>query len=514
MSSNPSADVSGAVDRRPRWSPRTWSLRARLLVGQVMLLAVVCVVIGTVTTLALQTFLVNQLDDQLVDAGHRSVAISDGTFPPPPDGRPEHTSSGPGPDFLDAPGQPPGTVGAVVNGGVATESGVLTTSGGRAALSDAARDEIAAIPTDSQPHTVNLEGVGSYRLLATTTRQGEVIVTGLSLSDVDETLLRTMLIFIVVAGLALVAATTAGVLVIRRALQPLTRVAAAARDVADLQLDRGEVTLPVRVPESDTNSRTEVGQLGAALNRMLEHISSALSARQASETRARQFVADASHELRTPLSAILGYTQLARRESARVPDRVAHAMGRVESEAGRMTNLVEDLLLLARLDSGRPLEQEQVDLTRLAVDAVSDAHVAGPDHQWNLDLPDEPILVTGDSARLHQVLANLLANARTHTAPGTSVTTSLSVDKSNNAVLTVTDDGPGIPPELEPEIFERFARGDTSRSRRAGSTGLGLAIVAAVMKSHGGTIGAQSIPGHTVFTATLPNCARFLPPEG
>ena len=237
------------------------------------------------------------------------------------------------------------------------------------------------------------------------------------MSNVDATMIRMLVIFGIVTVIALAAATTAGVVIIRRALAPLRRVAQTASEVVDLPLDRGEVELPVRVPESDANPATEVGQLGSALNRMLDHIAAALSARQASETRVRQFVADASHELRTPLAAIRGYTELTQRMG---DDReaVAHAMSRVASETERMTRLVEDLLLLARLDSGRPLEREPVDLSRLAVDAVSDAHVAGPDHQWELDLPEEPVVVPGDAARLHQVLTNLLANARVHTGAG------------------------------------------------------------------------------------------------
>lgn len=262
--------------------------------------------------------------------------------------------------------------------------------------------------------------------------------------------------------------------------------------------------MPVRVAAADTNPRTEVGQLGIALNRMLDHIAGALSARQASETRVRQFVADASHELRTPLTAIRGYAELAQRDQHDVPEQVAHAMGRVESEAQRMTSLVEDLLLLARLDSGRPLGHEPVDLSSLAIDAVSDAHIAGPDHSWNLELPDEPVTVLGDPARLHQVLVNLLGNARTHTGPGTSVTTSIALDAAGGAVLAVVDDGPGIPPELVSNVFERFARGDTSRSRKAGSTGLGLAIVDAVVKAHNGSIAVDSAPGRTEFRVHLP----------
>jgi two-component system OmpR family sensor kinase len=284
-------------------------------------------------------------------------------------------------------------------------------------------------------------------------------------------------------------------------LAPLRRVAQTATEVVDLPLDRGEVQLPVRVAEPDANPATEVGQLGSALNRMLDHVSAALSARQASETRVRQFVADASHELRTPLAAIRGYTELTQRMG---DDReaVAHAMSRVASETERMTRLVEDLLLLARLDSGRPLEREPVDLSRLALDAVADAHVAGPDHRWELDMPDEPVMVVGDEARLQQVLANLLANARVHTGPGTVVTTRLSAEPSCS-VLRVTDNGPGIPDPLASEVFERFARGDSSRSRNGGSTGLGLSIVAAVVKAHHGTITVDSAPGRTEFTVRL-----------
>jgi two-component system, OmpR family, sensor kinase len=286
-------------------------------------------------------------------------------------------------------------------------------------------------------------------------------------------------------------------------LAPLTRVAATARRVANLPLDRGEVELPVRVSERDANPNTEVGQMGSALNRMLDHISTALSTRQASETRVRQFVADASHELRTPLTAIRGYAELAQRRRDEVPPEVAHAMGRVGSEAERMTHLVEDLLLLARLDSGRPLELGQVDLSELAIDAISDAHIGGPDHDWRLDLPDEPVVVPGDGARLHQVLVNLLANARVHTPAGTTVTLSLRAE-DRVARLSVTDNGPGVPAALQSEVFERFARGDSSRSRHSGSTGLGLAIVAAVIKAHHGTIAVHSVPGSTEFTIRLP----------
>jgi two-component system OmpR family sensor kinase len=483
---------------------QAWSLRFRLLVGQVIVLAVVCIGIGAATELALYRYLVAQLDTQLRDASQRSVRI---IGEPPTAPWRHHQRSfprpGPGPVFLDAPGQPVGMLAAVTGQGGAIEAGYLTTAGGRAALTDAARAELGALPVNRPPATINVDGLGRYRVVAAFARRGgDVVITGLSMSDVDATMIRVLLIFGVVTVIAVAAATTAGIVIIRRALAPLGRVAQTAGEVVDLPLDRGEVALPMRVLESDANPRTEVGQLGSALNRMLDHIAAALSTRQASETRVRQFVADASHELRTPLAAIRGYTELAQRVGDD-SDAVAHAMSRVQSETERMTHLVEDLLLLARLDSGRPLERESVDLSRVAVDAVSDAHVAGPDHQWELDLPEEPVVVLGDAARLHQVLTNLLANARVHTSPGTVVTTRLESD-GTHAALSVCDNGPGIPERLQSEVFERFARGDTSRSRKGGSTGLGLAIVSAVVKAHSGTITLDSAPGHTDFTVRLP----------
>ncbi|WP_204080291.1 sensor histidine kinase [Mycobacterium riyadhense] len=484
---------------RPARAPRVWSLRLRLLVGQVVVLVIVCVGIIGATELALHHHLLAQLDSQLAGTSYRSALMY------PERRRDAHIffRPGPGPRFLDAPGQPAGMVGAVVNKGETVDAGYLTSSGARAALTPTAQAQLEQIAGSRTPVTLNLDGLGRYRVVAAPSRNGgDVIVTGLSMANVDATMFRMLIIFGIVTLVAVVAATTAGIVIIRRALAPLRRVAQTASEVVDLPLDRGEVQLPVRVPEPDANPYTEVGQLGSALNRMLDHIAAALSTRQASETRVRQFVADASHELRTPLAAIRGYTELTQRMGDD-PEAVAHAMSRVASETERITRLVEDLLLLARLDSGRPLEREPVDLSRLAVDAVSDAHVAGPDHQWELDLPAEPVVVPGDAARLHQVVTNLLANARIHTGAGTVVTMRLTTEPAHS-VLQVIDNGPGIPKALQSEIFERFARGDTSRSRKGGSTGLGLAIVSAVVKAHNGTITVNSSPGHTEFAVRLP----------
>jgi two-component system OmpR family sensor kinase len=273
-----------------------------------------------------------------------------------------------------------------------------------------------------------------------------------------------------------------------------------------------------------------VGRVGAAFNRMLFHVERALGRRAESEARLRSFAADASHELRTPLSAIRGYAELALRHPGPVPEDVTHALTRVQSESARMSVLVDDLLLLARLDAGRPLEQQPVDLSRLAIETTSDARVARVDHRWRLELPDEPVLVQGDQHRLHQVMANLLSNAGKHTPPGSTVSVALTVDPRTSremeysegtaalqrgappqgprVELSVTDDGPGIPPELLPELFERFSRADTSRARDANaagkSTGLGLAIVDAVVIAHGGCIAVTSQPGRTRFAITLP----------
>jgi two-component system OmpR family sensor kinase len=270
-----------------------------------------------------------------------------------------------------------------------------------------------------------------------------------------------------------------------------------------MPLERGEVALGPLVSERDADPRTEAGQVGAALNRLLGSVDAALNARHASETRVRQFVADASHELRTPLAAIRGYAELTRRHRSELPVDTAYAMTRVESEAARMTSLVEDLLLLARLDAGRPLERVPVDVTSLVVDAVSDAHAVSQDHQWELDLPSEPVEVEGDPERLHQAVANLLTNARTHTPAGTHVSVRIRRER-NDCVISVVDDGPGIPPDLLPDVFERFARGDSSRSRAAGSTGLGLAIVSAIVAAHAGRVSVESRPGRTEFVLRLP----------
>ncbi|HEY3010938.1 MAG TPA: HAMP domain-containing sensor histidine kinase [Micromonosporaceae bacterium] len=492
MSSSQPTETHGPAVRR--WPARPWSLRARLLAAILALVAVVCLVIGVATTVALRHFLIGQLDTQLAAASARTAG------PPPPRHQADDDRD------LFPPGQAAGTMGVRIANGRVQAQGVLDPGGVEQSLTAEQLAMLTALPTDGKARTQGLDELGDYRVVATRAPDGDVLVTGLPMSGVHETVWNVVAIEIAVIGGGLLVAGAVGAGIVRISLRPLRRVAATASRVAELPLDRGEVALSVRVPNGDTHPGTEVGQVGSAFNRMLGHVAGALSARQASEMRVRQFVADASHELRTPLAAIRGYAELTRRGRETLPPDIAHALRRVESESDRMTELVDDLLLLARLDSGRPLDRERVDLSRLAVDAVGDAHVAGPDHRWLLDVPEDEVCVPGDAARLHQVLANLLANARTHTPPGTKVTTALTVD-GDHAVLSVVDDGPGIAAQAQPEVFERFVRGDSSRSRAAGSTGLGLAIVAAVVEAHGGTVELESPPGHTEFAVRLPRDA-------
>jgi two-component system OmpR family sensor kinase len=469
-----------------------WSLRRRLVVGIVGLLAVVSVVVGVSSVVALRQSLVARLDEQVVDAAARAAGPLFG---------------GQG----DEPGNRIGTLVLRQVDGVVVRAEYVTESGEDVELTDGQIARLLALDVREQPVSVDLGDLGEFRVVArerpapgdTTT------IAGLSTADVSATTTNLALIFVLVTFAALLIAALAGTQVVRVALRPLGRVAATARRVAELPLARGQVTLAERVPESDP--RTEVGQVGAAFNRMLEHVESALRSRQESEEKVRQFVADASHELRTPLASIRGYSELTRRSGLELPDDIVYALARIESESVRMTSLVEELLLLARLDAGQELVHGTVDLVPLLADAVSDAHAASPEHHWRVEAADQPVVVVGDANRLHQVVGNLLANARVHTPAGTTVTVSVTTDgpasDGGAAVLTVADDGPGIPADLQPVLFERFARGDASRTRATGSTGLGLAIVAAVIEAHHGSVTVQSRPGATRFIVRLPLAA-------
>lgn len=476
-----------------------WTLRKQLVLAVVALLALAAVVIGTASVLSVQAVLLERVDNQLTAATSRSSGAadepSDGSFPPPD--RP------PVPDFIGAPGQSAGTLGAIIDGGAVRYAGYTDAAGTLLPLTEEQVEALLPLEIGADPVTIDLPGdLGSYRLAAVETRGGALVV-GLPLADLQFTVSQ---LAIGIAGISLAVLALAGAaayLIVRLALRPLERVAKTASDVSELPLDRGEVALAVRVSDDDADPRTEVGQVGASINRMLGHVAAALGARQASENKVRAFVSDASHELRTPLSSIRGYAELTRRSGEELPEDATYALGRIESEAVRMTAIVEDLLLLARLDEGRELAKDPVELSALLTAAVSDAQAASPDHEWHLDLRDAPVMVEGDSQRLMQVVANLLGNARVHTPAGTRVVAGLQV-VDGQARISVTDNGPGIDPAVLDSVFERFVRGDVSRQRASGGTGLGLAIVAGVVDAHGGTVSVESGPGRTEFRVTLP----------
>lgn len=454
------------------------SLTSRLVLTTVVLVLAVSMLLGAATTLAMRSYLRDQLDHQVEQALR---------LPP---------AGGPGAEV--------GMVRAIVPDG-GSPRGDIVQPGARAEVSGAALEELVDVPADGTAHSVSVSGLGDYRVIAVDAGGGTVVV-GLPEDDVSATLNRLMSLELLFALLATVAGGVVALVVVRRQLRPLREVAATAHAVAERPLATGAVDLTERVPDHLTDEHTEVGQVGAALNTLLAHVETSLEARHRSEQQVRQFVADASHELRTPLATIAGYTELARRRPGD-PAVVRTALDKVEEESGRMTSLVEDLLLLARLDAGRPLEREPVDLTRLAVEAVSDARVVDPGRHWRVDIPDElvdaPAVVTGDGLRLHQVIANLLANARKHTPPGTTVTVAVRRDG-----FAVHDDGPGFPPDLVDHAFERFARGDAARTRGAEvGVGLGLALVDAIVTAHGGRVTLSSAPGDT--TVTVAGLTRF-----
>jgi two-component system, OmpR family, sensor kinase len=511
----------GEPGRRPtpfqRWLGRR-TLRGRLIAGLLALLAVACGAIGLVTYVGLQHGLMSQLDQQLGAASTRYGTCLEAGAPDT-----DHGNGGNGQsqnaqpakdsdhDNDNIPGAPQAcgdqqggqTFSAALDG---DKVFYPTVANGRCSLNQADLTALKTLKGTTQPKTVSFSSLGPYQLMASPAKDGTTVITGLPLGPAQNILRDVELTEAIVFGATLILTGLLGTGFVRLSLRPLRRVAATAARVTELPLASGEVTLAERVP--DANPRTEVGQVGMAFNRMLGHVESALGRRAASEARLRRFAADASHELRTPLAAIRGYAELALRHPGPVPADIEHALQRVESESERMSVLVDELLLLAQLDAGRPLAQEPVDLTRLAIDATSDARVAASNHRWLLELPDEPVMVRGDEHRLHQVLANLMSNAARHTPKDTVVTVALAVGEAPGTVeLSVTDDGPGVPPELQPTLFERFVRGDSSRARGSGgaaSTGLGLAIVDAVTAAHGGRVRLESRPGRTRFVITLP----------
>lgn len=495
----PGTTGRGANDLR-RGPLAGWTLRRRLVVSILGLFALVMLGSGIVLSHLLQGALQRELDARVMSSAARVLG------PGGPGGHPDRDGDG-GADGRRGDGRLlADMLVVVVDGSTVRTNTVTTTDGQSQTLNPQQVQALLQAGLSNRPTTVDLGGsFGPYRLVGVDS-SGTRVVTGLPLTPMLAAVHQMRLI---TAGLTLLGFVLVGLgtaWVVGRALRPLQRVASTATRVSQLPLSSGEVSVTERVPSRDTDPRTEVGQVGAALNGLLEHVDSSLRVRQESETRLRRFVADASHELRTPLSTVRGYTELSLRDPDLSTD-LRRSLQRVESESGRMATLVEDLLLLARLDAGRGLDQDTVDLSMLLIETLSDARVAGPEHHWRLDLPEDAVEVVGDRARLTQVLVNLLANARRHTPPGTTVTGSVR-PAGDHAVITVEDDGPGIAPELMPTLFERFSRGDSARTRTHGSTGLGLSIVDAVVTAHRGQISVESHPGLTRFELWLPLSAQ------
>jgi len=484
----------------PRWLPR--SLRRQLLLGVLAVVSVVLVTVGIVSVLSLRSYVTAMSDSDVADSlnalGHSYTKYRSG----------ERASSTPpvAQAMLQFTDQTPGNLIVVLHNGAVLGSAVFSEAEARPAPADVVRAIEAQTWIDGPPRTERLGSLGSYRV-DSRVDGSDILIAGVSLNLADRIIARKQVTTtaLVAAALAVTAGLT--VWVVGYTLRPLRRLAATAAEVAAMPLTDGDQRISVRVRPQDTDPDNEVGIVGHTLNRLLDNVDSALAHRAESDLRMRQFITDASHELRTPLAAIQGYAELTRQDSSALPPTTEYALARIESEARRMALLVDELLLLSRLGEGEDLQTEDVDLAELVINAVNDAAVAAPTHHWVKELPDEPVWVRGDHARLHQLVSNLLGNARVHTPPGVTVTTGITCHRGGPekpyVELTVADDGPGIAADLLPRLFERFVRADKSRSDGSG-IGLGLAIVSSIVKAHHGSVTAESADGRTVFRVRLP----------
>jgi two-component system, OmpR family, sensor kinase len=468
------------------------SLRARLLIAVAAVALVGLLFADVATYTALRRFLVDRVDESL-DAAHGPLVRS--LYGPP----------GRGPNPADAGALAAAAPGAFVELRAAdglvlvsqSTRGEFTTSRPRLPKRVSELDVSSDDPTAFFTVDSARGGSSDFRVRAERLADDSLLMVALPLDDVDSTLQRLLWIEVIVTAAVLLGAVGLGLWLVRVGLRPLRNIESTAANIAG-----GELSL--RVAPAD--ERTEVGRLGIALNTMLERIEDAFAKQQASEERLRRFVADASHELRTPVSAVGAYAELFERGAQQRPDDLARVLRGVRVETSRMQALIEDLLLLTRLDEGRPLERQPVELVGLAGEAVEAAQTIGG--EWPLSLEaDEPVEVTGDRMRLREVLDNLLANVRTHTPPGTPSTVRVDAQGSE-AILEVTDEGPGLDADDAARVFERFYRADPSRARDRGGTGLGLAVVAALVEAHGGRVELDTSPGSgATFRVRLPLAA-------
>ncbi len=492
----PWPEAPPAASPVPRRPPR-FSLRARLLLAVTVVALVGLVVADIATYAALKTFLVDRIDSSL-DTANRPLTnlLIEQTQPPRNFGsdaanRAALAAAAPG-AYVDWK-SPDGT--SILSGSTRGQYTTATPSLPAEISGLHGVDDVRYFTVDSRR-----EGGPSFRVRAEQLQDGSTLMVALPLDEVNRTLHQLVVIELVVSGAALLAAILLGLWLVRIGLKPLRDIESTASSIAN-----GDLSL--RVAQDD---RTEVGRLGASLNIMLGHIEQAFAKQATSEEQLRRFVADASHELRTPLSAVSAYAELFERGAHERPADLARVMRGIRVETARMQMLIDDLLLLARLDEGRPLASEPVDLVAVLDDAVDAARAVGPD--WPITLDAVPAAeVTGDPMALRQVIDNLLANVRTHTPSGTRTVVSVRVE-SSQAVLAVADEGPGLDPEEATRVFERFYRVDASRSRERGGSGLGLAVVDSIVSAHGGRVEVESSPGEgATFRVHLPLAARNEP---
>jgi two-component system, OmpR family, sensor kinase len=467
---------------------RPLSLRARLVIGLIVLSAVGLMAAGAVTYTSVRSFLLDRTDQSLEDSSRGVERVLLGGGCRAEGGRPLPGTS-PG-DFVQLQSADREVLCSLQIADFSAPAASPPQLPATIALPPGADD-----PERASYFTVDArEGEGRYRVRASSALGTDAtVVVATSLRDVEATLHRLLLIELLVTAAVLAALAALALWVVRLGLRPLAAIGDTAAAIAAGDLSR-------RVDRAEP--RTEIGRLGLALNAMLGKIESAFEAQAASERKLRRFVADASHELRTPLAAVRAYAELFGRGADRRPDDLARSMEGIGRESERMTSLVDDLLLLARLDEGRPLAREPVELEDVVREAVETARTVEPDRPIELEAAHATVL--GDRHRLRQIVDNLLGNVREHTPAGTPVHVRVA-SSDGQAVIEVEDSGPGLSREDTERIFERFYRADESRSRTSGGVGLGLAIVAAVAEAHGGAVAARSEPERgAAFAITLP----------